>query len=51
MRSTLIGMALISLTACRNTGGNFDLGALGGTGAGGNNYHLKNQEDQGDQDQ
>lgn len=44
-------MALISLTACRNTGGNFGLGALGGTGAGSNNYHPKNQEDQGDSDQ
>jgi hypothetical protein len=45
-------MALMSLTACGSTSGSLGLGAVGGAaaGAGGYEYHLKNQKDQVEQD-
>lgn len=48
----LVGMALLSLTACGSTAGNLGLGAVGGAaaGAGGYEYHLKNQKDRVEQD-
>ncbi len=46
MRGVLIGKALMTLAACRKTSGNFGLGAWCKTAAGGNKYHLNNQEDQ-----
>jgi hypothetical protein len=52
MYVVLVGMALMSLTACGSTGGNLGLGALGGAaaGAGGYEYHLKTQKEQVEQD-
>ncbi len=51
MHVVLVGMALFSLTAC-GTAGNLGLGAVGGAaaGAGGYEYHLKNQKDRVEQD-
>jgi len=48
----LVGIALVSLTACGSTAGNLGLGAVGGAaaGAGGYEYHLKNQKDRVEQD-
>jgi hypothetical protein len=48
----LVGMTMLSFTACGSTGGNLGLGALGGAaaGAGGYEYHLKTQKDQVEQD-
>ncbi len=46
-----MGMALMSLTAYRNTCGNRVFSALAhSVGAGGYDYHLKTQKDQVDQD-
>ena len=48
----LVGIALVSLTACGSTAGNLGLGAVGGAaaGAGGYEYHLKNQKERVEQD-
>lgn len=50
--AAFVGMVLFGLTACGSTAGNLGLGALGGAaaGAGGYEYHLKNQKEQVEQD-
>ena len=56
MRNTfaalIVGLAMLSLTACGSTGGNVGLGMLGGAaaGAGGYEIHLNNQKNQVEQD-
>jgi hypothetical protein len=52
MHMILVGIALFSLTACGSTAGNLGFGALGGAaaGAGGYEYHLKNQRERVEQD-
>ena len=52
MSMVLVGIALVSLTACGSTAGNLGLGAVGGAaaGAGGYEYHLKNQKERVEQD-
>jgi hypothetical protein len=44
----IVGLAMLSLTACGSTGVNVGLGVLGGAavGAGGYELHLKNQKEQ-----
>jgi len=52
MSMVVVGIALLGLTGCGSTGGNLGLGALGGAaaGAGGYEFHLKNQKDRVEQD-